>query len=260
MKDILNKIVLQKKIDLVELKKNIDYEKLKSDALSAPLKRSFKDSLKKNELSIIGEIKKASPSKGVIKDIFNPIELLKNYNSCVDAVSILTEEKFFLGSPLYLLEASKNTDLPLLRKDFIIDEIQIYEAKLLGASAILLICSILTLDEIKKFLKLAKELKLDALVEVHSEEDLKIALEADAEIIGINNRNLDTFEVSISTTIRLLDFIPDNKIIVSESGFHTIEDIKIIKGSRVDAILVGESFMRSEDMSKHSQNFKNTFK
>lgn len=260
MKDILNKIVLQKKIDLVELKKNIDYEKLKRDALSAPLKSSFKESLKKNELSIIGEIKKASPSKGVIKELFNPIELLQNYNNCVDAVSILTEEKFFLGSPFYLLEASKNTDLPLLRKDFIIDEIQIYEAKILGASAILLICSILTLEEIKNFLKLAKELKLDALVEVHSEEEVKVALEADAEIIGINNRNLDTFEVSINTTIKLLNIIPKNKIIVSESGFHTIEDIKIIKGSRVDAILVGESFMRSKDMLKHSQNFKNTFK
>lgn len=259
MKDILNKIVLQKRIDLEELKKNIDYEKLKREAYLSPLKSSFKDALKKNGLSIIGEIKKASPSKGVIKEIFNPIELLQNYNNCVDAVSILTEEKFFLGNPLYLLEASKNTDLPLLRKDFIIDEFQIYEAKTLGASAILLICSILTLEEIKIFIKLAKELKLDVLVEVHNEKEVRMALEANAEIIGINNRNLDTFEVCIDTTIKLLDIIPKNKIIISESGFHTIEDIEIIRGSRVNAILVGESFMRSKNTKQHSQNFKNAF-
>lgn len=259
MKDILNKIVLQKKIDLEIFKKNTDYEKLKKDAFLSPKRNSFKDALKKNSLSIIGELKKASPSKGVIVENFSPLELLKEYSKSVDAVSILTEEKFFLGNPLYLLEASKNTDLPLLRKDFIIDEIQIYEAKILGASAILLICSILTLEDLKNFIRVAKALELDILVEVHNEREVKMALEADAEIIGINNRNLDTFEVSINTTLNLLNLIPNDKVIVSESGFSTVEDIMVIKGSRVNAILVGESFMKSDNIQKHSEKFKKSF-
>lgn len=153
---ILDKIVEQKKIDLEIFKKNNDIQSLVKKAKVMPKRPSFKEALAKKGLSIIGELKKASPSKGVIVENFNPSELLKKYENVVDAVSVLTEEKFFLGKPEYLLESSKNSNLPLLRKDFIIDEIQIYEAKILGASAILLICAILSVEEMKEFLDLAK--------------------------------------------------------------------------------------------------------
>lgn len=257
---ILDKIVAQKKIDLEEFKKNNDLDKLKELAFKCPKKSSFKEALKKDGLSIIGELKKASPSKGVIVEDFRPMELLKEYEKIADCVSVLTEEKFFLGSPEYLKEASEKTSLPLLRKDFIIDEIQIYEAKILGASAILLICAILSVEEMKNFLDIAKTLDLDVLVESHNEEELQKALQAGAEIVGINNRNLSTFELTIDTTLNLLPLIPEGKIIVSESGFHVAEDIKKIKGTRVDAILVGESFMRTENIVEKAKEFRENFR
>lgn len=256
---ILDKIVSQKKIDLEIFKKNNDIQSLVKKAKEMPKRPSFKEVLAKKGLSIIGELKKASPSKGVIVENFNPSELLKKYENVVDAVSVLTEEKFFLGKPEYLLESSKNSNLPLLRKDFIIDEIQIYEAKILGASAILLICAILTLDEIKYFLKIAKELELDVLLETHDEKEVQMALLSGAEIIGINNRNLNTFEVSIDTTIKLLELIPKDKIVVSESGFDNENDIKKIKNTRVNAILVGESFMRTDDILGKAELFRKSF-
>lgn len=256
---ILDKIVAQKKIDLVEFKKNNSLEELKAKAKLMPKRASFKETLEKGGLSIIGELKKASPSKGVIVNDFKPMELLKEYEKIVNAVSVLTEEKFFLGSPEYLKEASKNSELPLLRKDFIIDEIQIYEAKILGASAILLICAILTIDEIKNFSAIAKSLDLDVLLETHDEKEMKMAIESDADIIGINNRNLSTFELTIDTTLNLLPMIPEGKVIVSESGFHTAEDIAKLKGTRVNAILVGESFMRTDNIKKKAQEFRNNF-
>lgn len=256
---ILDKIVAQKKIDLVEFKKNNCLDELKAKAKLMPKRASFKEALQKEGLSIIGELKKASPSKGVIVSDFKPMELLKEYEKIVNAVSVLTEEKFFLGSPEYLKEASKNSELPLLRKDFIIDEIQIYEAKILGASAILLICAILTIDEIKNFLAIAKSLDLDVLLETHDKKEMKMAIESDADIIGINNRNLSTFELTIDTTLNLLPMIPEGKVIVSESGFHTAEDIAKLKGTRVNAILVGESFMRTDNIEKKAQEFRNNF-
>lgn len=256
---ILDKIVAQKKIDLEEFKKTASLEEIKAKAKLMPKRASFKEALKKDGLSIIGELKKASPSKGVIVADFRPMELLKDYEKIANAVSVLTEEKFFLGSPEYLLEASKNSNLPLLRKDFIIDEIQIYEAKTLGASAILLICAILDLDEIKNFLNIAKSLDLDVLLETHNEEEMKKALESGAEIIGINNRNLSTFELTIDTTLNLLPMIPKDRVVVSESGFHTAEDIAKIRGTRVDAILVGESFMRTDNIVEKANEFRKTF-
>lgn len=256
---ILDKIVEQKKIDLVEFKKNNDLKKLKAEAQKIGKRASFKAALKKDGLSIIGELKKASPSKGVIVKDFKPLELLKEYEKIADAVSVLTEEKFFLGSPQYLKACAENSSLPFLRKDFIIDEIQIYEAKILGASAILLICAILSVEEIKNFLAIAKSLDLDVLVESHNEEELKKALEAGSEIIGINNRNLSCFDLTIDTTLNLLPMIPEGKVIVSESGFHTAEDIQKIKGTRVDAVLVGESFMRTDDIVKKAKEFRENF-
>lgn len=256
---ILDKIVAQKKIDLVEFKKNNSLEELKAKAKLMPKRASFKEALQKEGLSIIGELKKASPSKGVIVSDFKPMELLKEYEKIVNAVSVLTEENFFLGSPEYLREASKNSELPLLRKDFIIDEIQIYEAKILGASAILLICAILTIDEIKNFSAIAKSLDLDVLLETHDEKEMKMAIESDVDIIGINNRNLSTFDLTIDTTLNLLPIIPEGKVVVSESGFHTAEDIAKLRGTRVNAILVGESFMRTDNIEKKAQEFRNNF-
>lgn len=256
---ILDKIVEQKKIDLEEFKKNNSLEDIIKKAKNSKDRSSFKEALAKGSLSIIGELKKASPSKGVIREEFYPEELLPKYEISVDAVSILTEEKFFMGKSHYLWCASKTSRLPLLRKDFIIDEIQIYESKILGASAILLICAILTKEELKKYIELAKELRLDVLVESHDKEELLMALEAGAEIVGINNRNLNDFTLDINTTLNLLELIPEGKIVVSESGFNTVEDIEKIKGHRVDAILVGESFMRAEDIEKHAEKFRAAF-
>lgn len=256
---ILDKIVEQKKINLEIFKQNNDLKKIKQEAKSMGKRPSFKDALGKKGLSIIGELKKASPSKGVIIEDFKPLEILKEYEKVVDAVSVLTEEKFFLGKPEYLLEASNNSNLPLLRKDFIIDEIQIYEAKILGASAILLICAILSLEELKNFLEIAKSLDLDVLVESHNKEEVLMSLEAGAEIIGINNRNLKEFSLDINTSIELLEFIPDNKIVVSESGFNTIDDIKKISGHPINAILVGESFMRTANIQEQARKFRENF-
>jgi indole-3-glycerol phosphate synthase len=256
---ILDKIVEQKKIDIEEFKKNNNLEEIMEKARNAKDRPSFKEALAKKSLSIIGELKKASPSKGVIIEEFYPEELLPKYETSVDAISILTEEKFFMGKAHYLWCASKTSKLPLLRKDFIIDEIQIYEAKMLGASAILLICAILTKEELKKYIELAKELRLDVLVESHDKKELMMALEAGAEIVGINNRNLNDFTLDINTTLNLLELIPEGKIVVSESGFNTVEDIAKIKGHRVDAILVGESFMRAEDIKKHAEKFRAAF-
>lgn len=221
---------------------------------------SFYDSLKTEGLSIIGEIKKASPSKGLIKPNFNHVELAKQYEaSCVDAISVLTEEDFFLGSPKYLIDVHKEVKLPLLRKDFIIDKNQIIESKNIGASAILLIVSILTKFKLKEFLEISNELGLDALVETHNEAEIETALEADSKIIGINNRDLKTFKVDLNNTLRLRQLIPNNIVVVAESGINTIEDIKFIKQSNIDAILVGESFMKSDNIKLKAEEFKKAY-
>lgn len=257
---ILEKIVDQKKIDLEIRKKELNIEDIKKAIAGANETPSFYEALKKEGLSIIGEVKKASPSKGIIKADFHPLELGKKYESCVDAVSVLTEEKFFLGSPEYLKEVSGNISLPTLRKDFIIDDYQIYEAKYLGASAILLICAILDVDTLKKFRELGESLGLDSLVECHTEEEVEMALESGAKIIGINNRNLKTFKIELETTVRLAKLVSEDKVLVSESGIHTGADIEKIKGCGVDAVLVGESFMVSEDMAGKAKELKEAFR
>lgn len=218
--------------------------------------QSFYNALKKDGLSIIGEIKKASPSKGLIKPDFKPVELAKQYESCVDAISVLTEEDFFLGKAEYLMQVNSTAKLPILRKDFIIDERQIIESKNIGAAAILLIASILDKVQLKKFLSISNNLGLDTLVEVHNELELKTALDAGAKIIGINNRDLKTFNVDLNTTIRLAKLIPKDIVTVAESGINTIEDIKFIKQSNINAILVGESFMKTDDIKKKATEFK----
>ena len=199
------------------------------------------------KLAVIAEIKKASPSAGVIVESFSPTEIAKNYERAgANAISVLTDTKFFQGKLQHLKDVRSAVSLPLLRKDFIWDRAQIAESAANGADAILLIVAALTQDQLVRLLKGAKEFRLDALVEVHSIDELQRALEAGAEIVGINNRNLATFDVDLAVTEKLCRDVPDEIILVSESGIKTPEDVARAKACGVDAILVGEALMRGE--------------
>ena len=246
---ILDDIVAKTKIRLEKSKAHIDEKTMRQNALSSPLpKASFKDALAKSKQSFILEVKKASPSKGLIAKDFPYIEIAKEYERIgTDAISVLTEPDFFLGDIRYLKEISEEVNVPLLRKDFIIDPYMIDEARANGASAILHIVAILTKEQLKAYLDYAHELSLDVLVEAHDEEEIKTALEVGADIIGINNRNLKDF--SVDQRFKTMSaLIPDDKIIVSESGISTREDILLYQ--RADAFLIGETLMRSDDKLK----------
>lgn len=208
----------------------------------------FKNALSGDKIKIISEIKKASPSKGLICPDFDPIKIAKEYNEAkTDCISILTEPYFFLGNNAYIKDVKKVTDIPILRKDFIIDEKQIYESKIIGADCILLICAILDEKKLKEFLNLAHKLCLSVLVEAHNEDEIKTALNCNAEIIGVNNRNLKTFEVDFNNTFKLRKLVPDDIIFVSESGIKTREDIIKLEENNVNAVLIGETFMKSKN-------------
>ncbi|MDR3223379.1 MAG: indole-3-glycerol phosphate synthase TrpC [Methanobrevibacter sp.] len=221
---------------------------------------SFEKSLKTKDLSFICEIKKASPSKGLICNDFNPIKIAKEYeNAGASAISVLTEPQFFQGSDKYLLDVTNNVNLPVLRKDFVIDSYMIYEAKLLGASSILLITSILDSDELKKFIELSYKLDIHPLVETHNFNEIKIAINAGARIIGINNRNLKDFTVNIENSLNLvkrIQKISKDITIISESGIKNCEDIKLLNDNNIDGVLIGESLMRSDDKKLAINNLK----
>jgi len=257
---ILKEITAKKLSRIVEEKAAISLNEIKKIAEGAAPKPSFYEALTKESLSIIGEIKKASPSKGLIKEDFNPAEIAKEYAGCVDALSVLTEADYFLGNYGYLEAVSKTVNLPILCKDFITDEYQIYKAKAIGASAILLIAALLDTDTISDFLGIAHSLGLDALVETHSIEEAQSALKSGAKIIGVNNRNLHTFEVDINTTLEISKIIPEDMVLVSESGISTKEDILQIKKAGINAILVGESFMRTDSIEAKAKEFKDAYK
>ncbi|NLK21756.1 MAG: indole-3-glycerol phosphate synthase TrpC [Epulopiscium sp.] len=256
---ILDKIVKRKKERVEKFKKSVTISFLEEKAKLKKAPPSFYKAMAKPNLSIIGEVKKASPSKGIIKENFNPIEIAKQYETCVDAISVLTEEEFFLGSSSYLKEIHEKTNLPLLRKDFIIDPIQIYEARVLGASAVLLIASILDDSKLKEYINLTHSLYMDALIEVHDELELERVLNTNGVIIGINNRNLKDFKVDINTTINLSRKIPKDKLIISESGILYKEDIIKLKKANINGVLVGESFMKSEDIDKKTKEFRDAY-
>ena len=208
----------------------------------------FYNALAKPGISFICEVKKASPSKGVIAEHFPYVEIARDYEAAgADAISVLTEPYFFQGSNEYLKEIRANVLLPILRKDFTVDEYMIYEAKSIGADAVLLICSILSQEQLNEYRLLAKELGLAALVEAHDEREVEMALKAGAEIIGVNNRNLKDFTVDINNSLRLRQLVPDNILFVSESGMKTPQDIQRLRENGTDAVLVGETFMRSAD-------------
>lgn len=211
------------------------------------------DLIKQKEgLFVLGEIKKASPSKGLIREDFNVLELAKEYEGNVDLISVLTEENYFQGSLSYLKEVSTNVSTPTLRKDFIKHIYEIKEAKEAGASLVLLIVAMLTYEQLELLYEAVKLYDLEALVEVHNKEELDLALKLGCNIIGINNRNLHTFEVSLDTTLELVKYIPSDKVVISESGMHTKEDIDKIR-DYVDGVLIGESFMRASSIQAHKE-------
>lgn len=230
-------------------KSNVAPEIIKSNALSLPKGSfDFENALKKADISFICECKKASPSKGLIAPQFPYLEIAKEYEAAgADCISVLTEPKWFLGSDRYLEEIASTVSVPCLRKDFTVDEYMIYEAKLLGASAVLLICSILSKEQIKEYIGICDELGMSALVEAHDAEEVQTALSAGARIIGVNNRNLKDFTVDTDNSRRLRELIPQNVSFVSESGVKSAEDVRRLRDIGADAVLVGETLMRADD-------------
>lgn len=232
-----------------QAKKRIALEELKEQTRLLPKGNfSFEDALRKSELSFICECKKASPSKGLIAPDFPYIQIAQEYEAAgADCISILTEPKWFLGRDEYLREIAEVVSVPCLRKDFTVDEYMIYEAKVLGASAILLICSILTEEQVKDYIAVCDSLGLSALVEVHDESEVQKALCAGARIIGVNNRNLKDFSVDTDNSRRLRELIPKDILFVSESGVSSAEDVVKLREIGADAVLIGEALMRASD-------------
>tara|TARA_B100001063_G_C16738576_1_gene543447 strand:- start:736 stop:1482 length:747 start_codon:yes stop_codon:yes gene_type:complete len=243
---ILQKIVTNTKANLIEKKAQLPLEqiKLSLEDLSLP-KGKFKDNILNKDEAIIAEIKKASPSAGVIDEDFNPVKKALEYEAFgASALSILTEENFFMGSVNYLKKVKAITSLPILRKDFMIDEYQVYESKLIGADCILLIASILSDQQIEDFIYIAKKLDLDYLIEVHDENELKRVEHFDDALIGVNNRNLKTFEVDLNNSVRLRHLFKQKNIFIAESGIKTREDMNYLKQNNIKVFLIGESLMR----------------
>ncbi len=247
--DILDKIVENKKNEVNRFKKKNPIDK--SNLRPFLPVRDFKKAISKpNCINLVAEVKRFSPSAGLIRENFNFIEIAKQYEEAgASAVSVLTDEKFFQGSLSYLKQIKKQISIPVLRKDFIIDEYQVYESILNGADAILLIADILSEFKLNKYIKIAKKYNLDCLIESHTEKSLRKSLNVKAEIIGINNRNLKTFKVDIKKTHKLIKIIPDKKVIVSESGIKSHKDILYLKNLKVNAVLIGEILMKADDIN-----------
>ncbi|WP_018133253.1 indole-3-glycerol phosphate synthase TrpC [Effusibacillus pohliae] len=248
---ILDRIVAVKRQEVAALQQTIDLRQAERAISELPPARGFANSLRacRDAVALIAEVKKASPSKGVIRPDFHPVQIARQYEAAgATAISVLTDVQFFQGSPSYLAEIRQSVSLPLLRKDFIIDQYQIYEARLLGADAILLIAAILTTEQLRRFRELAEALGMDALVEVHDRAELQAALASGAGLIGVNNRDLRTFDVDLQTTADVAADLPAGSFLVSESGIFTYQDVQFVKQAGAGAILVGESLMRSDDI------------
>lgn len=256
---ILDDIISNKRSELALRKEVQPLSRLEDLVKTAPETISFSQALCRdtgNKNRIIAEIKKASPSKGVIRQDFDPISISRQYEqSGAAAISVLTEQRYFQGSLEYLQLVKHTVALPVLRKDFIIDPYQVYEARAYGADALLLIVAALNGPLLRELISLSESLSLDALVEVHSREELRVALDAGARSIGINNRDLGTFAVSLTTTVELCQEIPDDCIIVSESGINSIADIRILKDAGADAFLIGEALMRAPTPGEKLREF-----
>ncbi|MDH5445287.1 MAG: indole-3-glycerol phosphate synthase TrpC [Gammaproteobacteria bacterium] len=250
--DILKKILVRKAEEVADRKSQVSQSELESRLADASPVRGFveaiEDSIDVGRAAVIAEIKKASPSKGVMRENFIPAEIAKSYaRHGATCLSVLTDIDFFQGSDEYLQQARAACQLPVIRKDFMIDPYQLYEARAMGADCILLIVAALSDSQLNELTSLANEIQLDVLVEVHDGEELELALELDTTLVGINNRNLRTFETSLNTTLDLLADIPDGRIVVTESGIHTRADVDLMRENAVDTFLVGEAFMREDD-------------
>lgn len=237
----------RKRVELA--KKNISLDEIKKSAMELPKGNfEFEKALKKDNIAFICECKKASPSKGLIAVEFPYLKIAKEYEEAgADCISVLTEPSRFLGSDDYLKEIAKEVSIPCLRKDFTVDEYMIYEAKVLGAKAVLLICSILEEKKIKDYIEICDALGISALVETHDEAEVKVAINAGARIIGVNNRNLKDFTVDTENSKRMRELVPHNIIFVSESGVKSAEDVAKLSEIGADAVLIGETLMRAEN-------------
>ena len=246
--NILDEIIAKTKSKLEEKKQGLSLEELSSKIDFENLKETnFKKSLQDKAEAIIAEIKKASPSAGIISDNFDPVSKSKEYESFgASALSILTEEDYFLGNIQYLKDVKATTSLPILRKDFIVDEYQIYESKLIGADCILLIASILNDKELKNFSETAERLKLDYIIEVHDEEELQRVQHFSNAIIGVNNRNLKTFDVDINNSVELKKIFEGENIFIAESGIKSKKDIEYLQQHNINVFLIGESLMKGD--------------
>lgn len=255
---ILDRLADHAKERVHEAKKTTPLSALRKQAENLPKGDfAFEKPLKKPELSFICECKKASPSKGLIAPAFPYLQIAKEYEEAgADCISVLTEPKWFLGSNEYLREITNAVSIPCLRKDFTVDEYMIYEAKTLGASAVLLICSILSENQLKEYLEICNKLGLSALVEAHNEHEVNTAVKVGARIIGVNNRNLRDFSVDTGNSARLRELIPHDILFVSESGVSTVNDVKKLIEIGADAVLIGEALMKSSDKKAKLAKFR----
>ena len=246
---ILDELAAYARERVCAAKKIRSEDEIKAAALALPKGCfAFEKALKKDDIAFICECKKASPSKGIIAPDFPYLDIAKQYEAAgADCISVLTEPKWFLGSDSYLKEITEAVNIPCIRKDFTVDEYMIYEAKLLGASAVLLICSILDESAVKQYIGICDLLGLSALVETHNEDEVKAAIRAGARVIGVNNRNLKDFTVDTDNSRRLRALIPKDVVFVSESGVQTAEDISKLREAGADAVLIGETLMRAQD-------------
>ena len=257
---MLDKIVEKTKERVSENKKVNSLDRLKYKILNIEVKFNypFKKALSSDDIAIIAEVKKASPSKGLIAENFDYVSIAKEYEAAgASVISVLTEPYFFQGSDDHLKEIAKNVKIPVLRKDFVVDEYMIYEAKLLGASAVLLIAAILSDEQLEQYLTITRVLGMSAIVEAHDENEIKRAIDAGADIVGVNNRNLKDFSVDIENSIRLRRCVDGDIIFISESGIKTKEDIARLKENNVDAVLIGETLMKSPDKKVMIRELKN---
>lgn len=256
---ILDQLADHARERILMAKKELSLDAVREKALSLPKGTfSFEQAIKKPGLSFICECKKASPSKGLISPSFPYLDIAREYQKAgADCISVLTEPKWFMGQNSYLKEIAGTVSLPCLRKDFVVDEYMIYEAKALGAAAVLLICSILSQSQLTEYLQLCDELGLSALTEAHSEDEIFTAIEAGARIIGVNNRNLKDFSVDLDNSRRLRSLIPSDRLFVAESGIRSVEDIRAFSKTGTDAVLIGEALMRAPDKKALMQEWKN---
>lgn len=250
--DILARILQRKAEEIIERRARIELAEMRERAQAADPVRGFvtaiEQRISRQRPAVIAEIKKASPSKGLLREAFDPSAIARSYQQHGAAcLSVLTDKDFFQGAEAYLQQARAACALPVIRKDFIIDPYQVFEARAIDADCILLIVAALDDAGLQRLLQQAHDLQMDVLVEVHDETELERALATNARLIGINNRNLRTFETRLSTTIDMLDRIPDDRIVVTESGIHTPTDVQLMREHNVNAFLVGEAFMKADD-------------